>query len=476
MKRFIRSEKSRLIEKAKTVIIVLLFFVCVFLGYRILRLYNAQTNVEGALWGSAGGSAEVMESGNNAQLNMVHDRPWPDVIMANTYLARNRIDADSLMFKTFAKLADKLMGEAYHAKNEDVSAVSMDEWESALKFDSVYFRYPLVRYAATDASFYGAKSADALALQDGYSELIIAYDKYQDYVLLYFARQDRRDFLKVNITGDTAEEFREKATKLDLDSKKDWIFAWELNLDTKTQNDKVLFDPMLLMCAEEEKTPDIRIDVPKYYVTELDFTKATDLTLSLVNIFNYNPNTIRQYVGKDNAIMFVGETGSLSLHPDGIIEYKALDTEDGVPISKDGSCSDVMYGLCAKLEKIMRTCGINTAGADFKAKLTQMPSSYNYNDRLVVTFDYFVKNSRIEIPETSAIRAVIVGGKLVELKMYLIDTEVQGKQSALPDIMDSINEYCIANPQCNTVNKAYSVYKYNKDNENISADWKIEGA
>ena len=51
MKKRIRSEKNKLIERAKTLIIALLFLLCLLLGYRILQLYKTQTNVDRALWG-----------------------------------------------------------------------------------------------------------------------------------------------------------------------------------------------------------------------------------------------------------------------------------------------------------------------------------------------------------------------------------------------------------------------------------------
>ncbi len=477
MRRLIRSEKLKLMEKAKTVLIVLLLFLCVFSGYRILRLYNAQTNDYSALWGSPSGSSEIMENGNTSRLSLISDTAEPALATLNTYSARKMIDHDSQAFQVLTELSNQLMIEAYRAKSEQISEVSVEEWQNALNSDSVYFKYPIERFVTGDIALLGEKSAGGIEKISRFSEVLLTYDKNRsNRVLLYIADDEQNIFLRVTLESDAAKAFNERASRLNPGDEKRLVFAWELELDKKSQDNRVALDSMLLIPVGEEKTADISISVPKLYMTGLNFTKATDLTLGLVNAFNYNPNTIRQYVGKDNSIMFVGETGSLNLHPDGLIEYKALDAEDGVPLSTEKNLTDIVHGLCTRLEKIMRIGGINVQGADYKVKLTAVPRIFRFEQKTEVCFDYFVDEKKVEFAEGSAITATLQKGKLVELKLHLADIEIQGKHTDLPVLFDAIDRFCAENSRYSTVKNACVVYPYQKDTEGIKPEWKIEGA
>ncbi len=476
MKKLNRSEKLKLIEAAKTIIIVLLFFLCIFLGYRILRLYKTQTNMEGALWGSVGGSAEIMESGALSELKVVYDLPQPYVITSNTYTSRQMLNADSQNFDDIAKRINQLLGEAYSIKSENISAVDRKEWGNALAADSIYVKYPSPRFLSFETELYNVKLSGISGKVKSFEELIVLWDTpHAESISLLMADRDSENVFKISISGDKAKSFRERAEKISSGEEKKYVFAQELNLDEKGEKRKTILDSMLIIPVAEEMAQTVNISVPKLYKSGLNFTKATDLTLSFVNAFNYNPNTIRQYVGQDNSIMFVGETGSLNLHPDGLVEYKALDSEDGVPLGGEKTSGSIVRGLCTLLEKVMRIGGINTAGADFSAKLTQMPQTFRFADKTELCFDYFVGDKRVEFSNGYGAWAVIQNGNLIELKMYLKNIERQGKDEIMSELFDVIDKFCAENPEIGEIRNAYGVYRYKEDAEDIEAEWKIEG-
>ncbi len=475
MKKLVRSEKVKLVETAKTLVVVLLFFSSLFLGYRILRLYKAQANVEGAIWGSMGIGAEVMDSGNKARMDIISDRPQARIIAANRYNTRALIDEDSQIFEDLDSMANRLLGEVYQSKGEAVIAVDSEEWHNVLNSNSVYLRYPVTRYLSTETIFYGLKSGNPAGKIPSFEEVLVTYGR-GDTVSVYISQIDKEKILKADISGETARIFKEKAKKADFGDTKNYTFAHELNLDERGEKGKAVLDSTLLIPIKEEAVEDIAVNVPKLYKSGLNFTKATDMTLGLVNIFNYNPNTIRQYVNRDNSIMFVGETGSLSLRPNGLIEYKALDAEDGVPLSGKKELADITSGLCAMIEKIMRTGGINTVNTDFKLKCTHMPANFRVTEKTEIGFDYFVKDKKLEFANSYGIWAVVQNGNLIELKMYLKDIEVLDQGTLMPGMFDAIDRFCADNPEYSKVRRAYGVYKHKEDGTELKAEWKLEGA
>ncbi len=476
MKKLIHREKLKLMEKAKTLILVLLFLLCVFLGYRILRLYRMQTNVEGALWGNTGSTAEMTENGADANLYTAYDRPYPSVITANSSASRTLIEANSRIYDEIAGLADSLVQEMYAVKSEYISLSNISEWQDALNSASLYIKYPVERFLGTESLLYGIKPGSAAERIKSFSEMIVAYDKVnEDAVSVIIPEMNSERLLRVALLGDTAKAFKEKAKKLDADDGKQYVFAWELNLDNETEENQTTLNSMILIPAEEEKVADVRVAVPKLYKSGLNFTKATDLTLGIISAFNYNPNTIRQYTGKNNAFMYVGETGSLNLHPNGLIEYKALDKDDGIPLSTKEDFGEMMHNLCILYEKLMRISGVNAADTEFKILLTGMPSNFRFGEKAELYFDYFAEGNLVKLDDLHGIVAVVQSGNLVELKMNLKNIEVLGKQSEMPSLTDEIRRFCAENPEYRKINNAYGIYKYKADGEDISAEWSVEG-
>ncbi len=474
MKKVTRNEKTKLIEKAKTFVIALLFLLCLFLGYRILRLYNAQANVESVLWGgNASDTVDAVDSGQY-KLKVTDELPQPDLIAANSIRGRMLIEDND---KSFAALSNQIIGELYGLKSDEIIGASKEEWEAAFNTDSVYVRYPVERFSDFEAALYGIKSNSISDKIQSYTQVLFAAESDKS-VTVFVAEQNDGRFIKAKLDTDTAKSICGDINKLTDIEKKEYAFAYELNLDQPSNRERVMLDPMLLIPVGEEKAPEIQAAVPRVYKAGLNFTKATDLTVGLINTFGYNPNTIRQYVNSDDSIMFVGETGSLSLHPGGLIEYKALDAEDGVTLDKAGagSLKNILTNLCGMLEKVMRISGINTNNADFTLKLTGMPKSYRSEVKTEIDFDYFINGNKLEFKDSYGVRAVLQKGNLVELRMQLKNIERQNKQEYMKDMLDTIDEFCAINKNYKRINRVYGVYRYEEGAAELNAEWKVEGA
>lgn len=481
MRKLTRSEKTKLIEKAKTLIIVLLLFLCFFLGYRILRLYKAQANVENALWGGGGsGMTDVMDSSSQYELSIMSELSQPEMIVLNSVQGRNLLeDKGNETFDKLAKLSNQIIGEFYRLKSDEVLGSSKEEWKNVLKSNSLYIRYPDERFLDFEKALYGIKDTGISDKIKSYTKVLIMPDNGEaEAVTVFIEEQNGESVVKARLSTENAKSIIENIKKLPHSQKKEYVFAHELNLDREGDKDKTVLEPMLLIPAGDEKALGIEVTVPRLYRAGLNFTKATDLTVGLINIFGYNPNTIRQYVNSDDSIMFVGETGSLSLHPEGMIEYKALDAEDGVALGlADGEdFKNIIFNLCGMLEKVMRISGINTNNSDFTVKMTSIPESYQFSSKTEIGFDYFVEGKKLEFLDSYGIWAVIQKGNLIELKMQLKSIERQNKQSLMGDMLNAIDEFCIENVDCKKINHVYGIYKYEKGTTELKAEWKVEGA
>ncbi len=478
MRKLTRSEKTKLIEKAKTLIIALLFFLCLFLGYRILRLYNAQANVEGALWGSNSSGAINNIDNNQYPLTIISELPHPEIMVINGPQGRTLIEASNRIFNNLASLGNQIIGELYTLRSDEVLNSSKDEWENATQSNSIYIKYPVERFSDFETVLYGLKDNSLAGKIKSYTKVLLSIDPKTPDITVFVLDHSRGNIIKSKLSTDAANAICESAKELANIQKKEYVFAHELNLDKPAGRDRATLDSMILISAEEEKASEIKVIIPKVYKAGLNFTKATDLTMGLINTFGYNPNTIRQYVSSDDSLMFVGETGSLILHPQGLIEYKALDAEDGIVLDKagDGDLKSIMLNLCEMLERIMRISGINTNNADFTVKITNLPEAYRSAAKTEIAFDYFVDSKRIEFSDSYGIQATIENGNLVELKVQLKDIEKQNKQSFISNQMTAINDFYAKNKDYKKISNVYMVYKYKEANIELNAEWKIEGA
>ena len=232
--------------------------------------------------------------------------------------------------------------------------------------------------------------------------------------------------------------------------------------------------PMVLIPQREVIAQDILVSVPKIYKTGLNFTKTTEFTTGLINIFGYNPNTIREYANSEDALIFVGETGTLSVYPEGRIEYKALGSNEGVLLSAANTtkASAVSVGMYNLIEKILKVSGVNIDNKDFDIKFTKMPQNIKANEKREVFFDYFVDGKKVIISDRPSICAIIENGILTELKMEIKAIRKVEDKTLLPDLTDEIDAYRMG---VKKIIGGNIVYKYNKGEDRTKATWNIQG-
>lgn len=474
MKKISKIKKSKIVEKVKTVLIVLLLFSCLFLNYQIFGIYREQT-LDDSLWNGLNSINENAISKTvkeESSVDIFRRLSKPEIVVVNNNRNRILLANSKDDFKILSDTANMMIYDMYGLGEDELFQSSKGEWQTALKINSVYLRYPANRSVGYEAEIYQQKNGGVLNMINTYSEALLIPAGAQTVTALL------RDKLSDTIIGaklnsNAAKTLSELLKKYDVPGERKYTFACELNLDAEADG-KAALDSMLLINTDPIKMYDILVDVPKLYRTGLNFTKSTEFVTGLINIFGYNPNTVRQYVSSEDALTFVGETGSLSIYPEGKVEYKALGPSEGVALAAGQTgVSPISLGLCNIMEQVLMVSGVEAEGNDFDIEFTQMPQNIKAGEKAEFCFDYFVDGRRVVFGESPAVYATVENGVLVELVIQVRNIKRLMEETTVDSIFSEIDRFCNTNPESKYISSGDIVYMYNKNGEKIKAKWQL---
>ncbi len=467
MKKFTRDERNAMIEKGKTVIIVLLCLCCLYLLMSVLDLYKGQVSIGTFFWG-AENTAGLSQGADNPTQNVVNtfwQLSQPEKILVISGNDRRIAEKSDNDYQQLIERINVTMRDIYSVKAADILASNEEQWKACLTGDAVYVKFTAPRTTDFEGLFYGVKDSGLSRALESCGEIVFVPDKELKSLLSVYVKDAKNDkIVRMNMQTDT--EVFKKAIGDSVDSGREFSFGFEL------EGEKGSLTSMFVVPTGEVEASNIVINVPRIYKSGISFTKATEVTTGLINIFGYNPNTVRQYENTDGALIYVGETGSLSLHPHGQIEYKALGENEGVPIAKGGSGSasaySVVAGLSEVIEKISNLSGVKEEKHHAQLRITDFSQDG-------MKFDYFVDGARVSIGNDSAVSAVIKNGVLVEFKMHIKAIEKTEDTAKVPSVLTAVKDYLAKNPRTESVGSEGLIYIYCGDDNETSAVWDIQG-
>lgn len=474
MKKQTRISRAKLVERAKTAVIVLLFLSSLYLGFQVFEIYREQTTFDG-YWQSV--PIVVSDAGNSSSdvkkaITCFEELSRPELIIASSNNVRKTVAAVNGNADTFVP---GIVRGLYYAESTDVSVVQEEDVISALKTDWLYVKYPSERSISYEALFYNIKNSTVQKVAETYNDLIIVPHPAEAAATVYFKDIKSGNWVKAGVKSKDAQELSALIKNATAADGEIWSFAHEINREQNLSGG-VSLNPMLLIRGEEETFPAVNVYVPKLYKAGLSFSRPTDFSIGLANIFRYNPNTIRQYVTGEGVLMFVGETGNLGVHPDGFVEYKALDASDGLVISTsvDINVQDALAGVYSIIEKIQRLSEIQH-NERCEIKITKMPDMSANAKRYELGFDYYVNGIRIDFGEMYGAWAVVENGAVVEFKMQVKAVDTQLKNAQRENLSDAIKRYCYENRDYTVIIDARPVYRYSGNDNEMTAEWEIKG-
>ncbi len=467
MKKFTRDERNALIEKGKTAIIVFLCASCLYLLMAVLDLYKGQVSIGTFFWGTEN-TAGLIDGKDNTTQNVVNtfwQLSQPERVLVVSGDDRRMVKKSDNDYLQLIEKINVTVRDIYSVKTADILASDEEQWKNCLAGDAVYVKFTTPRATGFEGLFYGVKDSGLSRAVSSCSEILFVPDRELKSLLnVYIKDSQEGKIVRVSLQTDT--EVFKNVIGASLGNGREFSFGFEI------EGEESGFAPMFVAPKDAFDTSNILIDVPRIYKSGINFTKATEVTTGLINLFGYNPNTVRQYENTDGALIYVGETGSLSLHPQGRIEYKALGENEGVPIaigsSGPASAYSMVAGISDVIEKIYSLSGVKDEKHHAELRITD----FRHDG---VELDYFVDGIRVSMGNGAAVSAVIKNGVLVEFKMWIKTIEKTMDTTQSQPILTAAQEYRRQKPAVKTLNNGILVYMYCGDNNETSAVWDFQG-
>ncbi len=457
MKKLNRSEKAKLIERIKTAVICVLFVCSLYFGYHVISIYRDQTINSDSWWGT--NSSTVAEGDilkDETASRILQKLSAPQMIAVgfdDGRWVKNAADGD---FDTLAGEIDLLILDAYSRGAESTRKVGENEWIQILSADSVYAQYSYNRSPVYEHVLFDGKNQEIKNNIGVYNSVAVLEDN------IFFKCLKTGNVVQVNLSRPINLEGVQK-------SGSKGGFACELDLGHSTDGKSVNRD--VLLVTDPIQTRELGISVPRVYTAGLNYTRITEFTSGIINIFGYNPNTIRQYVGDDGSLIFVGETGTLSMSPGGILGYKALGKTEGINLSssQNGQKGAVIYNLYGIVEKILAKSGLDAENRNFDLILTQLPSSIDVDTTLTYRMDYCVDGIRVEHGDGAGVYALVENGILTDFRMNIKDIDLTDSQNEMESVFAALDKTTVIRK----VTAVTPLYKMN--DRGAYATWSIKG-
>lgn len=229
-----------------------------------------------------------------------------------------------------------------------------EKWKGALKGVSLYVTYPV----AYDTAVFAAVMDTQIA-QFGISAMkefiITPADPITGKNFLYI--KDASADKYICATLDFAAQTDELIARYAKSSVGEYAYSFELNFDTKsdTVEQKIVIEPQVILSISP---------VTKASVTKINYfdgiANNRPLYSKFLRAFGFNTTNIRKYVNVDNSIVFAENYGSITMYPDGLLEYSALDDSKGISLTSSANPSfyDSFIGCIEFVNKVWDTaCG-----------------------------------------------------------------------------------------------------------------------
>ncbi len=476
-------KRKKIYEAIKSVSIFILCVSSIYMAYKVIDMHSNSGVMETSFWFTGSDPERVMSSEFTTEniLKTFLDYSKPELVIVNRGENRGELKMEHDGYDKTMDFINKVM-QSIHSAGAEYSKVSSDAVRKNLMVaNSIYIKYPYARLPEMDARFFQIKDSGFAKNASIYSEAFLLPDIASERVAVFVVSKDNPEEMLRIQTESFAATLSEIINSLDYINTKEYAFAAELNLDKAGENDNgvsTILDSMIAIPLNKKITNSVLCDVPWEYANALKFTQATDFSTGLMDIFNYNPNTIRQYAAKDGTLTFVSGKGTLSMRPDGVLEYKALDQSEGIAFSSGNNMrSDDLYtsaaGVIKTVKKILNLCYSSSLDGKTDIRFTKITKQAEGDIRFCM--DYFVNGYRVTMKDGCAIDAKVHGGVLTEMKMHIAVFKTLDKETENKPLINAIDDFYVNGGQNKKVAEAGLVYELSGEGNEMTTRWEIRG-
>ncbi|MBE7041753.1 MAG: hypothetical protein E7400_07290 [Ruminococcaceae bacterium] len=318
----------------------------------------------------------------------------PEKIILNDSGERRVLTEGQEDYDTAYDLANAIVSRVLSGDYDTQSKtlVNMDAYMAALKGKSIHVDYgKACDYRLFSFGVCGESQSHLsgeLSAVGGY--VISLQDSIMDDISVYMIDQKSGNIYrytveseKVNV-GNQITELVQKISSEGLHS-----YSFELNFHKEQENaaSKILFEPMLLM----ELMPLEANELQSQQLAEFGHGISEDLINDVLRTFSVNTRSMWRYTEMTGARVFVENDATLTLHPDGLIEYQAVEGGRGLDISDADTPYDIYAATDNAVEFVTKLC--SDMPPEFLENLRIRTDLLDHTDRqgvYTICFDYCV--------------------------------------------------------------------------------------
>lgn len=299
--------------------------------------------------------------------------------------------------------------------SSDGATAPNDEWNGALKNKCMHVVYPVAYDSRLFANILGVQQPGG-SVKTAKEFIIFAGDIVSSDISVYSRDVLTGEIVKIPVKWDrTALEQQIAQAAPENTGAGQYAYSFELHFDDHvTDPDQVELqqtDGSSMQKAYLESDVLVTLDSSAaHIIKEINPLYDNDYNRGMIEeilrCFGFNVSGARKYMESDNSIVYVENYGTLKIHPDGLIEYRALDPEKGLPLS--AASSGASYGSMLSCVDFVNTLW-NSALPGIRLNLNISSDVVEMRSRdFTLTMDYYAEGSRVNmaIPQTNAHEAV----------------------------------------------------------------------
>ena len=297
--------------------------------------------------------------------------------------------------------------------------VDIIELNNALRGKCAYISYPVTYEASLLWGILDITPFSQDSLINVKDFIINISEKGDETINIYIKDYSTNEIFKTNL----AYGFKDISQIIEnyaIDSINLLPYSFELNFDKPNEEkvtQKITLEPTVILPLESLVLPVIE----NVNIAE-DIYNNYDLSAKILSSFNYNTTNIRKYLDTNNTAVFVENYGTIKVHENGLLEYKALDNSKGIDLTNNNSASQ--HDIFIACIEFVNNLWDNTfPGRDLNINLTSDISAKGKS--FYVTMDYYVEgyqtishidSNNIHNELKHGIEITVTDGKIVEYR------------------------------------------------------------
>lgn len=341
---------------------------------------------------------------------------FPKTLIVTNIEKRSVYAADSEEFSRMLPYVKSAILTAL--ESSDSTPITVQDWTVALKTRSVHVVYPVAYDSSLLMNILGSyqKNAESAPIKEF---IITANDVASNNVNVYIRNQSTSEISKVTISMDKSV-FDSMVDSHACHSIGNIAYSSELNFDKSAgDQQKVIIASDVLLQLNKQINNMVEEINPIYQDGEFN----PSVVEKILGQFGCNSGGIRKYTAKDNSVLYVENYSSVKLHPNGLVEYQAVDNTKGIPLGGTD-----FYGRLLSCVDFVNTLW----GEAFPAVPLNINISSDVidagSDSFVLTMDYFADGAQINInlPENAsyksmnhAVEITVSGGNITSYRQMM---------------------------------------------------------